>query len=218
MTRTFKRHGDAIRATFRDVEVELLRTARDQLLATLEGSDPEDAVVRRLFPAPVLGDEQVAEEVRDLLADELHARRVAQLEELLAILDRGEHWRGGVRVDLVEDEPLLVLGVLNDVRLAIGARIDVEAIDRDAVREDDPDAYPLAVMDHLGWWQEQLLAIVDPPSVRHAVEGWFDASDDPSDDLADDPRHETFDDLPGGHRFDDDQPGQDPDDPTGGRA
>jgi hypothetical protein len=30
-----------------------------------------------------------------------------------------------------------------------------------------PVAYRLAVMDHLGGWQELLLAIVDPPSVRH---------------------------------------------------
>ena len=208
MTRTFKRHGDAVRATFREVEVELLRTARDQLLATLQAGDADDAVVRRLFPAPVLGDEQVAEEVRDLLADELQARRITELEELLAILDRGEYWRGRVRVDLVDDEPLLVLGVLNDLRLAIGARIDVEAIDRDAVSEDDPAAYPLAVMDHLGWWQEQLLAIIDPASVRHAVEGWFDPFDDPDDDLPGD----LPDDLP------DDLPGDDPDDPTGGRA
>ena len=64
-------------------------------------------------------------------------------------------------VDLAEDEPLQVLGVLNDIRLAIGARIDIEAIDRDQVSEDDPVAYPIAVMDHLGWWQEQLLAILD---------------------------------------------------------
>ena len=184
MTRTFRRHGEAIRATFRDVEVELLRTVRDQLLATLQTGDSDDAVVQRLFPAPVLGDQAVAEEVRELLTEDLRQRRLSQLEQLLALLERGERWRGGLRVDLVDDEPLLVLGVLNDVRLAIGARIDVEAIDREAVSQDDPEAYPLAVMDHLGWWQEQLLAIVDPPSVRHAVEGWLDdgAVDDPPDD------------------------------------
>ncbi|MFP4634883.1 MAG: DUF2017 family protein [Nitriliruptoraceae bacterium] len=187
MTRTFRRHGEAIRATFRDVEVELLRSARDQLRAALDSGDPDDPVLRRLFPAPVLGDESVAAEVRDLLADQLHAQRVAQLDELLAILDRGQRSRGVLRVDLVDDEPLLVLGVLNDLRLAIGASIDVEALDRATIDEDHPHAYPLAVMDYLGMWQEQLLAIIDPESVRHATEGWDDVLDELGDDeLAED--------------------------------
>ncbi len=178
MTRTFRRHGDAIRVTLRDAEVELLRSVQQELRATLESMEQEDPVIQRLFPAPVLGDEETAEEVRDLVTEDLLHRRLEQLDELLTMLDRGEAWRGGIRVDLVEDEPLLVLGVLNDLRLGIGARIDVMAIDRDQVDRDHPYAYPLAVMDHFGWWQEQLLAIIDPPSVRHASEGWFD--DDPS--------------------------------------
>ncbi len=174
MTRTFRRHGDAIRATFRDAEVELVRSVQQELRVTLGAMEQHDAVVQRLFPPPVLGDEEIAEEVRDLLTEELLRRRLEQLDELVTILDRGESWRGGIRVDLVDDEPLVVLGVLNDLRLGIGARIDVMAIDREQVDRDHPYAYPLAVMDHFGWWQEQLLAIIDPPSVRHAAEGWFD--------------------------------------------
>ena len=174
MTQTFRRHGDAIRATFRDAEVELLRSVQQELRETLESLEQDDSVVQRLFPPPVLGDESIAAEVRDLLTEDLLQRRFEQLDELLTILERGESWRGGVRVDLVDDEPLVVLGVLNDLRLAIGARIDVMAIDREQVDRDHPYAYALAVMDHFGWWQEQLLAIIDPPSVRHTTEGWFD--------------------------------------------
>jgi hypothetical protein len=93
------------------------------------------------------------------MADALLADRLAGLEAVVALLDRGRHRAAGTSSTCVDDEPLLVLGVLNDIRLAIGARIDIEALDRDRVGEDDPVAFPLAVMDHLGWWQEQLLIL-----------------------------------------------------------
>lgn len=162
MTRTFRRAGDGIRATFRSVEVDVLRSLHGQLVDTLRRGDPDDPVIRRLFPPPVLGDPDAAQQVRDRFGADLLASRLTSLDTIIALLDRGTPHRGGLRVDLVDDEPLLVLGVLNDVRLAIGARIDVEALDRDAVGDDDPVAYLLAVMDHLGLWQEQLLAVLDP--------------------------------------------------------
>ena len=59
-----------------------------------------------------------------------------------------------------------MLGVLNDIRLAIGARVGIEDLDRDDVDPESSLGYRLAVMDHLGLWQELLLAIVDPPAVR----------------------------------------------------
>jgi hypothetical protein len=160
MSRTFRRHGQAIRATFGKGEIELLRSLRDQLRDTLAAPDPEDPVIKRLFPPAVLGDPEAERQMRALLVDDLLASRLAGLDALVELLDRGTTHRGSVRIDLVEDEPLLVLGVLNDVRLAIGARIDIEALDREAVPEDDPVRYRLALMDHLGWWQEQLLAIL----------------------------------------------------------
>jgi hypothetical protein len=168
MPRHFRRHGDGVRATLQPFEVALLRSTRDQLRGLLLGGDADEPVLRRLFPTAVLGDADADAEVRTWLHADLFAARLAGLDALVEVLDRAEPVRGGVRVYLVEDEPLLVLGVLNDLRLAIGATIDVDALDRDAVREDDPVAYPLAVMDHLGWLQEQLLAVLDPSSVQHA--------------------------------------------------
>ena len=161
MSRTFRRHGEAIRFVLRPPEAELLRRLREELRRSLEDPDPDDAVVARLFPPVVLGDADTDRAIRDLLAEELLADRLAGLDRLTAILDRAETSRGRLTVDLVDEEPLLVLGVLNDVRLAIGARIDVEALDRGSVTPDDPLAYPLAIMDHLGWWQEQLLELLD---------------------------------------------------------
>jgi hypothetical protein len=180
VSRTFRRHGQAIRATFGKGELELLRSLRDQLRDALAAPDPDDPVIKRLFPPAVLGDPEAEREMRALMIDDLLASRLAGLDALVELLERATPHRASVRIDLVDDEPLLVLGVLNDVRLAIGARIDIEALDRDAVAADDPVQYRLALMDHLGWWQEQLLAVMSPTAGGHghpAVGG-----DDPSDD------------------------------------
>jgi hypothetical protein len=167
VTRSFVRRGDTIRATFSPLEEDLLRSLHDQLDTLLTQPDDGDPVIRRLFPPPVLGDDEVQAEVRDLLTAELLAQRRAGLEAFVALLDRGTEHRGALRVELRDDEPLLVLGVLNDIRLAIGASIDIDALDRETITAEDPLAYRLAVMDHLAALQEQLLEIVDPASVVH---------------------------------------------------
>lgn len=157
MSRTFRRNGKYVAASFEAFEVELLRRLGEQLQDMLDHRDRDDPVVRRLFPPAVLGDAEAADEVRELIEADLLSDRLEGLQTLLALLERGQIQRGRLVVDLHDDEPVLVLSVLNDLRLAIGARIDIEALDRETVTEDDPVAYQLAVMDHLGWWQEQLL-------------------------------------------------------------
>jgi len=165
VSRTFKRTGGGIRMSLEEVEVELLRTTRDGVRAAVAGGDPADPIVARLFPAAVHGDDEADAELRRLLHDDLLATRLTGLDELVALLERGTHHRGKLRVELTPEEAVLVLGVLNDLRLAIGARVGIEDLDRDQLTEDDPVVYRLAVMDHLAWLQEQLLAILDPPSV-----------------------------------------------------
>lgn len=169
MGHSFRRRGDAIVASFLPPELELLRAARDQLRASLEHPDPDDPVIARLFPSTVLGDEQADRELRGLVHDDLRGVRLAGLEELVAILDRARSSRGRFRVELVDDEPALLLGVLNDLRLAIGARLGIEELDHEQVDPDGPVGYRLAVMEHLAWWQEQLLAILDPEAVTWAT-------------------------------------------------
>jgi hypothetical protein len=165
VTRTFRRHGDHVRMQLEPIEVDLLRTTRDGVRAAISGGDGSDPINRRLFPRALDGDAEADEELRRLLHDDLLAARLAGLDALVELLDRGTPHRGVLRVDLRDDEPMLVLGVLNDLRLAIGARVGIEHLDRAALDEDDPVAYRLAVMDHLAGMQEQLLAILDPPSV-----------------------------------------------------
>ena len=155
------------------VEVELLRSTRRALRHALETGDPADPILRRLFSPTVTGDADADAELRSMIHDDLLADRLAGLDALVEVLDRGRT-RGGdvLRVDLVDEEPLLVLGVLNDLRLAIGARLGIEELERDA-EHDDETRYRLAVMDHLAWLQEQLLAVLDPEAVRvHEEEDW----------------------------------------------
>lgn len=167
MSRAFRRQGDHIRMQLDPVEIDLLRSLRDGLRGTLSSGDGEDPVLRRLFPAAVVGDEEADRELRRLLRDDLLQSRLSGLEALADLLDRGVEHRGHVRVRLDGEEAALVLGVLNDLRLAIGARIGIESLERDDLDPDDPVVYRLAVMDHLAWLQEQLLAILDPASVAH---------------------------------------------------
>lgn len=165
MSRAFRRTGDTIRMQLDPVEVELLRSMQDALRDALLGGDANDPIVQRLFPVAVSGDDDADRELRRLLHGDLLAGRLTGLQELTAMLDRGVEHRGQVRVRLQPEEAALVLGVLNDLRLAIGARIGVEHLDREDLDPDDPVTYRLAVMDHLAWLQEQLLGVLDPPAV-----------------------------------------------------
>lgn len=147
-------------------EVELLRSLEEGLRETLVEGDTDDVVTARLFPRAVRDDDLVDREVRELLHDDLLGSRLEALDDLLAILDRGRAVSGGgVRVELEEGEPETVLGVFNDIRLAIGMRVGIDRLDREDIDEDHPAAGSLAVMDHFAWLQEQLLSVLDPPSV-----------------------------------------------------
>ncbi len=182
--RSFRRHGSDVRMQLAGYEVELLRATHRGLDLALTDPDPNDPVIARLFPSAVIGDDAADEQLREMLREDLLQSRRAGLDALVELLDRGSRRRdGGVRLDLTDDEPMLVLGVLNDLRIALGARIGIETLERAEVEADDPVAsgsgrenvasgsgreniaYRLAVMDHLAYLQEQLLAVLDPPAV-----------------------------------------------------
>lgn len=171
MSRSFKRHGNHVRMELDSWEADLLRTVRDGVRELLESPDHSDPAIGRLFPNAVVDDDIVDIEVRNLIYDDLLAARLQALDEVVAILDRASTHRGRLRTDLDDEEANLVLGVLNDLRLTLGARIGIERLDRGEVDEDHPAAWSLAVMDHFAWWQEQLLQVLDPSSVSHYDEG-----------------------------------------------
>lgn len=167
MSDTFAAHGDGIRMTMAPAEADLLRDLLSQIREVLEHPDAHDPVRQRLFPTAVTGDDEQDRELRGLIFDDLLTGRLAGLEEVVGYLARAHRVRGRLQVDLRPEEAALVLGVLNDLRLALGARIRIEDVDRDELDDDHPAFPTIVLIDHLGWWQEQLLRILDPASVSH---------------------------------------------------
>lgn len=161
----FRRRGARVRWELEAFEVQLLHQLREGLGETLDAEDAADPILRRFLPAAVADDEEADGELRRLIRDDLLENKRRGLEALLDILGRADPRGDRLRVDLQDDEPLLVLGVLNDLRLAMGARLGIEHLDRGELAEDGPEAATLAVMDHLAWIQESLLRILDPASV-----------------------------------------------------
>lgn len=168
MSTAFELTGAGVRMHLHSVEVDVLRQLVDAFAATLDSGDPDDPVLERLFPTAVHGDEDADRELRRLLRGDLVDRRRDGMAALGEILDRAHRGsRRSLVVDLEDDEPHLVLGVLNDLRLAIGARVGIEDLDRSALVADDEMAYRVRVMDHLGMLQEELLEVLDPESTTH---------------------------------------------------
>jgi hypothetical protein len=158
-----ERREGGISLTLERFEFELLESLPTAIRRLVEDPDPDDVAFARLFPTCVPDDDEEDAEVRRLIFDDLLAARLEAVDEVAAILERNERGRRGTRViDLDDEESGLVLGVVNDVRLTLGARVGIERLDRDEVDADHPAAPTLAVMDHLAWIQEELLAALDP--------------------------------------------------------
>ncbi len=165
MSPRVRRSGDHVRLDLEEFELELLRTLPEEVRSLLVDEDSDDPAYRRLFPACAPDEEDVDAEVRRLIHDDVLRERLDGLDAVAEILERAEPRRGRHRVELDEEEAALFLGVLNDVRLTLGARIGMEHIERTDIDPDHPAASTLAVMDHLAWMQESILRVVDPPSV-----------------------------------------------------
>lgn len=165
MSPRVRRSGEHVRLDLEDFELELLRTLPEGVRSLLVEEDHEDPAFVRLFPTCVPDDQDTDAQVRRLIHDDVLRERLEGLDEVADILDRAEAHRGRHRIDLDEDEAALFLGVLNDVRLTLGARIGMEHLDRDDIGPEHPAAPTVAVMDHLAWIQESILHVVDPPSV-----------------------------------------------------
>lgn len=149
---------------------ELLLRLLDDLDRAIDGPT-DDPVVQRLFPRAIEDEDDEDAEFRMLLAGDLLLRRHESIRACRQVLASAatRFGRGGVRVTMVDDEPEMMLAILNDVRLALGARIGATAVElRQLVDEDDHEAQrALETMDVLAWCQMQLLEHIDPVAARH---------------------------------------------------
>jgi hypothetical protein len=130
----------------RDERALLLGLAAD-LRESLDG-EAGDASLRRLFP-PAYDEEQDERSYRELMGNELLDGRRQALELLARTADQ-EH--------LSAREADAWLRALNDLRLVLGTRLDVqEDTFLDELWPNDPRAPELAVYGYLSWLQEQLV-------------------------------------------------------------
>jgi hypothetical protein len=156
---SFKRVGsDRVRVRLTQDEVAILRGLPDQLRSVLaEGGD--EPVNQRLFPPAYLDvvDIEHDTEYHRLMHDDLVKEKLANLDLVTDTLARGSASVRRWTVELTDEEATAWLGVLNDLRLALGVRLDItEDFDGD-VDDTDPRAPALRLLSYLGWLEEQLL-------------------------------------------------------------
>jgi hypothetical protein len=182
------RRSKRIHATFSDFEADLLRSLASQLVELLHnesaipsaGSDPlealldfsgpttepEDPVLKRLFPSAYRGDDEAAAEFRRFTEGSLRdgkARAAAliidTLEEAGLPPEPGDE-ELTIDVELDEETAQIWLRSFTDLRLALGTRLGVEEGDEErwfSMPDEDPRAQAHHVYEWLGYLQETLV-------------------------------------------------------------
>ena len=159
MAGAFKRVGrDRVRVRLAQDEVAVLRGLPDQLRAVL-GADEDEPVNQRLFPPAYLdvADVERDAEYQRLMHDDLVKEKLANLDLVTASLERGSPTVRRWTVELTDEEATAWLGVLNDLRLALGVRLDITEDYDGEVDDTDPRAPAFRLLSYLGWLEEQLL-------------------------------------------------------------
>ena len=142
-----------------------------------DAREPSDRAVRRLFPAAST-DPDLALEFRRLGQQDLAEGKIADLRRVMHVLDASGHGHSEVVLD--DQDALSMLRALNDVRIVLADRLDLQRDgDFDTVRmlqqigERVEDAPPsgdeehvgsdvvIAVYELLSWLQESLLRALD---------------------------------------------------------
>jgi hypothetical protein len=132
-------------------ERDVLRSLPAQLRQMLTGQDSAtDPDLRRLFPLAYPDDPQKSAEYDGMVRDDLMAERIAAIEVMERTIDSDS---------LSEDELLAWLSAINDLRLVLGARLDVpEDLSELDVHPDDPRAENLALYAYLSILEEDAVA------------------------------------------------------------
>ena len=123
---------------------------------TSHDSPPEDEVLRRLLPN-AYADEIDASEFRRYTESTLRGKKQAHAMSMRMYLKSADD---GI-VDLDHDSANAWLGAINDIRLALGVRLNVQENTSEFLEllsPDDPLRGVYAVYTWLGWLQESLLS------------------------------------------------------------
>ena len=189
----FQRHRRSKRiiANFSGFEADLLRSLAAQLVELLRNesaapveqdplealldfsgptTEPEDPVLKRLFPSAYTEDEEAAAEFRRFTEGAL---RDGKADAAITIIDTLEEaglppelTENGLVIDVELDEPtaLTWLRSFTDLRLALATRLEVVEGDEDywaSLPEDDPRGQAHDIYDWVGYLQETLVRALD---------------------------------------------------------
>lgn len=158
----FRRDGEHCVARFAPDEVNVLRKVAAEVVALLtDGFDHDDPVVGRLFPDVYPDLPEDSAEYRHFTEGELKTSKIDQAGAILAALPSS----GGGEVKLDAESAEAWLKALNDVRIALGVRLEIhdetslESELDEAVLRDPTSSrvFQLSVYAYLGYLQESLL-------------------------------------------------------------
>jgi hypothetical protein len=152
--RVTRRRGH-VRIQLESVEAGLLANLFEDLGSALQTLPDDDPVHLRLFPSAYPGDDEAAAEFRSITEDGLRDTRLVRLE-----LCRGELPAAAGELDLDDEAGRRWLTVLNDLRLAIGTRLDISEDDDPELDPADPDAHTRAIYQWLTALQDSLVHAV----------------------------------------------------------
>lgn len=149
-----ERTDEGLRLQLDGQEAEILRELAKEMRLLLAADIPaQDDVMQRLFPRAHEDDEE--EQIyRELVGNELANVKNEALQMVEAALGA----EGDVDVTLSDEEAETWLRFLNDLRLAIGTRLDVDEAKMERPFDpEDPEGPALSVLHWLGWLQGSML-------------------------------------------------------------
>jgi len=131
----------------------VLRSVVGQLRQLVTADDAGDEGLRRLYPTAYATDPEADAEYQTLMHPDLVGGRLEAIDLVLATVDAD-------RID--EDQLGAWMGVVNDLRLVLGTRLDIgEETEIDAVADDDPDVASYALYGWLTWLLDQMITALD---------------------------------------------------------
>ncbi len=119
---------------------------------------PTDEVLARLLPDGYRDDPEAAAEFRRFTEHDLRSRKIAAAKTVLETIASAE--QGGGKIILNSSQANDWLGLLNDLRLAVGIRLDVSEDYHDVVAglaDDDPRLPMYEVYEWLTFMQDSLV-------------------------------------------------------------
>jgi hypothetical protein len=129
-------------------------------LSSAPVGEPEDPVLRRLFPDAYPDDDAASADFRRFTERDLRTKKVTEAQAVLSRLAETDGGAHEVRIPLEEVD--IWLRTLTSLRLAVGTRLGIKdaaaADELAALPDDDPRMFMVSIYDWLGFAQETLVS------------------------------------------------------------